>query len=166
MSVDLSSLGQIKFKGASNNTLTLSAPDVPANENLTLGNVRVAPVVAVATTITAGQSGAIIPVSCSGAANANIDLPPATVGLNYRFVCSAIAGGKDMTIRRDPGAGTDTFDGYLIGAGTLIACVNGVSIMFDASESAIGNSVELTCYTAGKWAVRGFGQKAACFVVA
>jgi hypothetical protein len=141
MSVDLSSLGSIKFKGSSNNTLTLSAPNVPADETLTLGNVRVAPVVAAASTINAGQSGSIIPVSCGGVAGA-ITLPTATAGLNYRFIIS-VAGAKDMVLTR---AGADTFEGYLIGSATVKACAGAKSITLTSAQLLVGDSIDLVCY--------------------
>ena len=92
-------------------------------------------------TLTAAESGTTHTNAGASGAIALV-LPPATVGLTYRFVVRAA-----QELRIDPD-GTETISlpstGVPGAAGAYL------------TANAIGESVELVCDTAGTWAVLGY----------
>lgn len=116
-------------------------------------NPPVTQVVSIATTLTSAQSGALVPLDLSGAANFAITLPTAQLGLNYKFYV-ATAGARNCTVN-------GTFNGYLIGAVTRVACAGkaGIVITGAGGLALVGDTLEIFC-DGTNWVARGFAQTA------
>jgi hypothetical protein len=150
MSVDLSSLGQIKFKGSNNHTLSLSAPNVSADSSLGIGGEIVEPTnIAAAVTLTSANSGKVFMVSEVGA-DYTITLPTVSAGLRYKFFLDATTGAKSITVsapKANSIFGTYTSGGGAVTAGRIDAKT---SIIF-SKTAVVGDYIELVGLSANKW---------------
>jgi len=174
MSISLDTAGALVLKssgtGANSYSMTISCPiavtanraisivDPGVNCSLAYNSIPLASTIVAAGGPSAAQSGFIVPVSHNGAAGA-LTLPAASVGLNYKVVCT-VAGAKDITVTP---TGADTFYGYLIGAATPVACANKATIVLTAAKALVGDSLDIFCALAGSWQVRGTSATAGYF---
>lgn len=137
MSVDLSSLGQIKYTNSSNTTVNLTGRfDSSA--------------ISAATTLTASSSDKNISVSEVGA-DYTITLPTVSAGLRYKFFLDATTGAKSITITA-PKAGS-IYGALLSSAGATTPQITGKSSIVLSKTAVVGDSVEFVGLSDAKWSV-------------
>jgi hypothetical protein len=137
MSVDLSSLGQIKLKGTSGDgVLSLSAPACTANVSLTLSRERIVPIgTNITRTLTVDDAGAIQLVSAAAARILTLPDPTTCAGCRFYFQIS-VGGANTITLRSNAA----NIRGIVIASANTVAAVTTVTagatdVVFAANNS-------------------------------
>ena len=131
--------------------------------------------------ITLPDANAVLYVADSGktillSANAvpgtkTITLPPGVAGLTYRFIMTALVGPLNTHIIAITGGAT-SMEGILLQNGATTTTVDGgsTSATFNGGTVAVGAGpgacITVTCVSATKWSIFGYGKGTTAFGVA
>jgi hypothetical protein len=123
--------------------------------NDTERQLAVVETVAVATTLTAKDSGKVFILKAAAGAQITLPAVATSAGLRFKFIVGQLFATTDWTIK----AATNVIEGSVLVNGAHVAGVDENTISFVASAEAIGDFAELVC-DGTNWYVNGSGVAA------
>jgi hypothetical protein len=123
--------------------------------NDTERQLAVVETVAVATTLTAKDSGKVFILKASAGAQITLPAVATSAGLRFKFIVGQLFATTDWTVK----ALTNAIEGSVLVNGAHVAGVDENTISFVASAESIGDFAELVC-DGTNWYVNGSGVTA------
>ena len=123
--------------------------------NDTERQLAVVETVAVATTLTAKDSGKVFILKASAGAQITLPAVATSAGLRFKFIVGQLFATTDWTVK----ALSTAIEGSVLVNGAHVAGVDENTISFVASAESIGDFVELVC-DGTNWYVNGSGVTA------
>jgi hypothetical protein len=111
--------------------------------------------VAVATTLTAEDSGKVFILKASAGAQITLPAVATSAGLRFKFIVGQLFATTDWTVK----SATNVIEGSVLVNGAHVAGVDENTISFVASAESIGDFAELVC-DGTNWYVNGSGVTA------
>jgi hypothetical protein len=125
---------------------------VTNDEERQLANVET---VAVATTLTAEDSGKVFILKAAAGAQITLPAVATSAGLRFKFIVGQLFATTDWTVK----AASNAIEGSVLVNGAHVAGVDENTISFVASAESVGDFVELVC-DGTNWYVNGSGVTA------
>lgn len=123
--------------------------------NDTERQLAVVETVAVATTLTAEDSGKVFILKAAGGAQITLPAVATSAGLRFKFIVGQLFATTDWTVK----ALSNAIEGSVLVNGAHVAGVDENTISFVASAESIGDFAELVC-DGTNWYVNGSGVTA------
>lgn len=123
--------------------------------NDTERQLAVVETIAVATTLTAKDSGKVFILKASAGAQITLPAVATSAGLRFKFIVGQLFATTDWTVK----ALSNAIEGSVLVNGAHVAGVDENTISFVASAEAIGDFAELVC-DGTNWYVNGSGVAA------
>ena len=111
--------------------------------------------VAVATTLTAEDSGKVFILKAAAGAQITLPAVATSAGLRFKFIVGQLFATTDWTVK----AATNVIEGSVLVNGAHVAGVDENTISFVASAESVGDFAELVC-DGTNWYVNGSGVTA------